>query len=110
MKPLLIRTALRQTALINSNINQSSLLRIINTNHQKKFIQNESSRLTALKPMFKEQINNTNQDEKINSNPDSLIKNFKHLQDENKKRDPSMKPTLEQLLIVKEKLTNHVKA
>jgi len=44
----------------------------------------------------------------INDNPDSLLKNFKNLENKNQKRDPSQKPTLEQLLILKEKLTYHV--
>jgi len=64
-----------------------------------------SSSLSAIKPMLK-QADLVN-DKQID-NPDSLLKNFKHLEKENKKRDPSQKPTLEQLLLLKEKLINHL--
>jgi len=121
MKPLLIRTA--STALCN-NHHQISLYRIVitNANISTNRLFSCFTAFSAAKPMLKQtdlvndtttSTNNSNNNNNakhdiLNDNPDSLLKNFKNLDSQNKKRDPSQKPTLEQLLILKEKLTYHV--
>ena len=125
MKSLLLRSA--SIALCNNlklNTNQIiSLYRILTINANNSNRPFSCFTASALnKPMLKQtdlindnnnnNNNNTNnvKHDILNDNPDSLLKNFKNLENKNQKRDPSHKPTLEQLLILKEKLTYHVSA
>ncbi len=121
MKSLLLRSA--SIALCNNlklNTNQIiSFHRIltINANNSNRPF-NCFTAYSLNKPMLKQTdlINDNNNNNNsnnvkhdiLNDNPDSLLKNFKNLENKNQKRDPSQKPTLEQLLILKEKLTYHV--
>ena len=106
MKTLYMRAALgsiRQNLVLQKK--QINYLRTVSLNETLKPF--SSSFSSSIKPM----LNQTDlvNDKKL-ENPDSLLNNFKHLDNkDNKKRDPNQKPSLEQLLILKEKLINHVK-
>jgi hypothetical protein len=120
MKSLLLRSAsiaLCKNLKLNTNqiISLYRILTINANNSNRPFCCFTASSLN--KPMLKQtdliNDNNNNNNVKhdiLNDNPDSLLKNFKNLENKNQKRDPSQKPTLEQLLILKEKLTYHVSA
>jgi hypothetical protein len=105
MKSLFMRAAsgsIRQNLILQKK--QLNYLRIVSLNELLNPF--ASSFSSSNKP----RLNQTDlvNDNKLD-NPDSLLKNFKHLEKDNKKQDPSQKPSLEQLLILKEKLISHVK-
>lgn len=117
MKPLLLRAALRPTTLAVSHTNSNLyLMRTLRQKEQHILLLNEYASLSrarsraAFQPKERaEEYADRMKQDLVNDNPDSLLRNFKNSNDQNQKRDPSMKPTLEQLIIVKEKLADHVK-